>query len=191
MGGGMEAKKNKFIEEIRKSFYFQPLIRAFLCTSPYNLQLPWLQHMQDEDNARPYRKFMWETMEGVFVIIRQVRPWYEATNMCFFFSLTPKGLFALSTVDLSNLSMFGWMSSFKFLLCYRGSKINNICAKLQKVYIMKNSQINLEMSGASNNLISTSWCEINWLECAKKGSCDNGIIQVLPTWSTKTFTYIL
>lgn len=135
MGGGMEAKKNKFIEEIRKSFYFQPLIRSFLCTSPYNLQLPWLQHMQDEDNARPYRKFMWETMEGVFVIIRQVRPWYEATNMCFFLSLIPKGLFALSTVDLSNLSMFGWMSSFNFLLCYRGSKINNICAKFRK-YIL-------------------------------------------------------
>ena len=161
-GGGMEAKKNKFIEEIRKSFYFQPLIRAFLCTSPYNLQLPWLQHMQDEDNARPYRKFMWETMEGVFVIIRQVRPWYEATNMCFFFSLTPKGLFALSTVDLSNLSMFGWMSSFKFLLCYRGSKINNFVQNTNKLYENASHNMGSKIPQTiSHNHIGRNYTHIN------------------------------
>uniref|UniRef100_A0A7N0SWV9 Uncharacterized protein n=1 Tax=Kalanchoe fedtschenkoi TaxID=63787 RepID=A0A7N0SWV9_KALFE len=71
MGGGMEANKNKFIEDwgsARENLEhnFRWTRRNFALVGIFGIALPVLIykgivrefHMQDEDNGRPYRKFV-------------------------------------------------------------------------------------------------------------------------------------
>lgn len=71
MGGGMEANKNKFIEEwgsVRENleYNFRWTRRNFALVGIFGIALPILVykgivrdfHMQDEDAGRPYRKFI-------------------------------------------------------------------------------------------------------------------------------------
>lgn len=71
MGGGMEANKNKFIEEwgsVRENLEhnFRWTRRNFALVGIFGVALPYLVykgvvrefHMQDEDAGRPYRKFL-------------------------------------------------------------------------------------------------------------------------------------
>ncbi|KAF4370048.1 hypothetical protein F8388_014009, partial [Cannabis sativa] len=71
MGGGMEANKNKFIEEwgsARENLEhnFRWTRRNFALIGLFGIAIPIFVykgivkefHMQDEDNGRPYRKFM-------------------------------------------------------------------------------------------------------------------------------------
>ncbi|KAL3741160.1 hypothetical protein ACJRO7_022298 [Eucalyptus globulus] len=71
MGGGMEAHKNKFIEDwgsARETLEqnFRWTRRNFALVGIFGIAIPLLVykgivrefHMQDEDNGRPYRKFL-------------------------------------------------------------------------------------------------------------------------------------
>ncbi|KAJ0606743.1 putative NADH:ubiquinone reductase (H(+)-translocating) [Helianthus annuus] len=71
MGGGMEANKNKFIEDwgtVRENLEhnFRWTRRNLAIVGIFGVAIPYLVykgtvrefHMQDEDNNRPYRKFL-------------------------------------------------------------------------------------------------------------------------------------
>nr|XP_043628582.1 uncharacterized protein LOC122600019 [Erigeron canadensis] len=71
MGGGMEANKNKFIEDwgtarenLEHNFRWTrrnlAIVGIFAVAVPYFVYKGTVRefHMQDEDNNRPYRKFL-------------------------------------------------------------------------------------------------------------------------------------
>lgn len=98
MGGGMEANKNKFIEEwgsVRENLEhnFRWTRRNFALVGLFGIAIPIFVykgivkefHMQDEDNGRPYRKFLWalrkNAVEQGFSMVNRVP--FPAINKLF------------------------------------------------------------------------------------------------------------